>query len=225
MSRIHDALKKAEQERTSALPLPATTPVLLNAPAEPIAETKPSPKAAETPQILATTISTVFDFAELQRRQKPHSKWNADANSDAFGTANGSSAAEQFRTLRSRLYQYRGSHPLKTLLVTSSMSGEGKTFVTSNLVRAIVRQPERRVLVIDTDLRRPRLHTVFGAPSSPGLTDYLRGNADESAIIQQGPQGNLYLVPCGEKANHPSELLSNGRLKTLLERLAPDLTG
>jgi capsular exopolysaccharide synthesis family protein len=101
------------------------------------------------------------------------------------------------------------------------MAGEGKTFVASNLVRAIVRQPERRVLVIDTDLRRPRLHTVFGAPSTPGLADYLRGNADEISILQHGPEGNLCLIPCGETVNHPSELLSNGRLKILLDRLAP----
>jgi capsular exopolysaccharide synthesis family protein len=122
--------------------------------------------------------------------------------------------------LRSRLYQMRGSQPLRTVLVTSSMAGEGKTFVSSNLVRAIVRQAERRVLLIDGDLRCARLHTVFGAAGTPGLSDYLRGRADEPTIIQHGAaDGNLCLIPSGSKVSDPSELLSNGRLKTLLDRV------
>ncbi len=162
-----------------------------------------------------------LEFAEIQARKANHAKWAADPTLNVFEPGQEGHAAEQFRTLRSRLYQYRGSHALKTLLVTSSMAGEGKTFVASNLARAIVRQQERRVLVIDADLRRPRLHTAFGATRTPGLGDYLRGKADELAIIQHGPEGTLCLIACGEAVDHPSELLSNGRLKTLLERVGP----
>jgi capsular exopolysaccharide synthesis family protein len=101
------------------------------------------------------------------------------------------------------------------------MAGEGKTFVTSNLVRAMVRQAERRVLVIDADLRCSRLHMVLGAPVSPGLSDYLRGTSDETSVIQHGGAGNLCLIPSGNKVSDPSELLSNGRFKTLLDRVGP----
>jgi capsular exopolysaccharide synthesis family protein len=133
-------------------------------------------------------------------------------------TAHGS---EQFRTLRSRLYQMRSAQPLRTLLVTSSVPAEGKTFVTNNLAQAIVRQPDRRALIIDADLRCSRLHVPLGAPASPGLTDYLRGEADEMAIIQNGLEGNLCFIPGGDQVTNPSELLSNGRMKVLLERVAP----
>ena len=106
-------------------------------------------------------------------------------------------------------------------MITSSVPAEGKTFVTNNLAQAIVRQPDRRALIIDADLRCARMHVPLGAPAAPGLTDYLRGEADEVSIIQHGMEGNLCLIPGGKEVTNPSELLSNGRLKKLLDRLAP----
>jgi capsular exopolysaccharide synthesis family protein len=120
-----------------------------------------------------------------------------------------------------RLYQLRGSQQLRTLLIASSIPAEGKTFVTNNLAQAIVRQPDRRCLIIDADLRCSRLHVPLGAPPSPGLTDYLLGEADEVSVIQHGQDGNLCFIPGGKEVANPSELLLNGRLKTLLERVAP----
>ena len=93
--------------------------------------------------------------------------------------------------------------------------------MTNNLAQAIVRQPDRRALIIDADLRCARLHVSLGAPSAPGLTDYLRGEADEISIIQHGLEGNLCFIPGGNEVTNPSELLSNGQLKKLLDRLAP----
>jgi capsular exopolysaccharide synthesis family protein len=61
----------------------------------------------------------------------------------------------------------------------------------------------------------------LGAPSAPGLTDYLRGEADEMKVIQHGQEGNLCFIPGGNEVTNPSELLSNGRLKTLLDRVTP----
>jgi capsular exopolysaccharide synthesis family protein len=106
-------------------------------------------------------------------------------------------------------------------LVASSVPAEGKTFVTNNLAQAIVRQPDRRCLIIDADLRCSRLHVPLGAPPSPGLTDYLLGDADEVTVIQHGHEGNLCFIPGGKEVANPSELLLNGRLKTLLERVTP----
>jgi capsular exopolysaccharide synthesis family protein len=226
MSRIHEALKKAELERAAAQAAAAQNPAPQDAP--PSAQTAPVP-AKETvlggseaeSNAAVTTGNGHLDFSELQARRQAHERWTPDPNLDVFKAMQSRQGAEQFRTLRSRLYQLRNHHPLRTLLVTSSMAAEGKTFVTSNLARAIIRQTERRVLVIDADLRCPRLHTAFGAPPAPGLSDYLRGQADEPAIIQHGPEGNLCLIPCGMRISDPSELLSNGRLKTLLDRVGP----
>jgi capsular exopolysaccharide synthesis family protein len=134
---------------------------------------------------------------------------------------NHSVGKEVFRTLRTRLYHIRDSQPLRTLLITSALPGEGKTFVTSNLAQSIVRQRERRVLLIDGDLRLSRLNMPLGALPRPGLSDYLLGEADESMVLQRGEEENLFLIPGGKSVSNPTELLGNGRLETLLSRLAP----
>jgi capsular exopolysaccharide synthesis family protein len=128
---------------------------------------------------------------------------------------------EQFRTLRSRLYRIREKQTLRTILVTSTVPAEGKTFVAVNLAQAIARQQDRRVLLIDADLRAPRIHTLLGAPSGPGLADYLQGEASELETIQRGPEECLCFIPAGKHVAHPAELISNGLLKRLLERVTP----
>jgi capsular exopolysaccharide synthesis family protein len=128
---------------------------------------------------------------------------------------------EEFRTLRSRLYQLRSRQTLSRVLVTSALPGEGKTFVSANLAQVMVRQRNRRALLIDCDLRISRLHEALGAPSSPGVTDYLRGDADEFAIVQKGSLENLFFIPGGRPASNPSDLLAGNRLARLLDRLSP----
>jgi len=128
---------------------------------------------------------------------------------------------EEFRTLRSRLYTFREKMPLKTLLVTSALPKEGKTFTCANLAQVLVRQHGRRVLLIDADLRGPRLHQMLGTTAGPGLSDYLQGRADEFSVMQRGPQENLFFIPSGTEIEDPSELVANGRLKTLLQRIEP----
>jgi protein-tyrosine kinase len=224
MSRIHEALKKAEQERAAAQPVenPASVP---NTATEVI------PRAHEVsddaPSIFKHSAVVVPQSGSLRRfedlcQQCAHPHWHPDPNVNIFSNpALSANAAEQFRTMRSRLYQLRGSQQLRTLLIASSIPAEGKTFVTNNLAQAIVRQPDRRCLIIDADLRCSRLHVPLGAPPSPGLTDYLLGEADEVSVIQHGQEGNLCFIPGGKEVANPSELLLNGRLKTLLERVAP----
>jgi capsular exopolysaccharide synthesis family protein len=226
MSRIHEALKKAEHERASTQ---AAATDIDAPPQEPVTEA--SVWKDEAPGIRANVISQTAVVAALPpeqlrfddlRRHCAHPQWQLVPNMNVFMNANlNAHGAEQFRTLRSRLYQLRGSQPLRTILVTSSLAGEGKTFVTSNLAQAIVRQPDRRALIIDADLRRSHLHVPLGAPSAPGLTDYLRGEADEMTVIQHGDEGDLCFIAGGNEVANPSELLSNGRLKTLLERVTP----
>jgi protein-tyrosine kinase len=224
MSRIHEALKKAEQERAvtqaattdiaamSPDPIPAASTWTGSAPESP-AETN-LPAAAGLP-------GDYLRFDDLRARCA-HPTWHLDPNVNVFFNPDLSiHGAEQFRTLRSRLYQLRGNQSLRTLLVTSAVPGEGKTFVTTNLAQAIVRQPDRRALIIDADLRCARLHLPLGAPTSPGLTDYLRGEADELSVIQHGQEGNLCFIAGGNEVTDPSELLSNGRLRKLLDRVTP----
>jgi protein-tyrosine kinase len=225
MSRIHEALKKAEQERAA---MQASGASVLTAPPVPnrLAPPATTPAESDGERYLATESVVAHSAGYLRfddlRKHCAHPQWHMDPNVNVFInpalTAHGS---EQFRTLRSRLYQMRSSQQLRTLLVTSSVPAEGKTFVTNNLAQAIVRQPDRRALIIDADLRCSRLHVPLGAPASPGLTDYLRGEVDEMAIIQHGLEGNLCFIPGGNQVTNPSELLTNGRLRVLLDRVAP----
>jgi protein-tyrosine kinase len=126
---------------------------------------------------------------------------------------------EQFRTMRSRLYQMREKISLKRILVTSALPQEGKSFVSANLAQVLVRQHGRRVLLIDGDLRVARLHSALGTTSSPGLADYLLGESDEFSIMQRGPMENLFFIPCGRTVAHPAELIANGRMKMLMQRV------
>jgi protein-tyrosine kinase len=223
MSRIHEALKKAEQERASIL---ATDPAALSA--DPVLVPSQDDGAAFVDtRILGPSSATVPPPGEYLRfddvrARCAHPSWHLDLNSNVFANTGLSPlAAEQFRTLRSRLYQFRSTQTLRSVLVTSALPREGKTFVASNLAQSIVRQPDRRVLLIDADLRCSRLHVPLGAPSAPGLTEYLRGGADEIAVMQQGQLENLCLIPGGLEVTNPSELLCNGRLKILLSRVTP----
>jgi capsular exopolysaccharide synthesis family protein len=208
MSRIHDALKKAEQER-----------VLAPESAAPKAVHRP-PEESPVQGLPADSAPAVITVETLLRRS-PQPPWKPDPKSMLALDGGYGPGVEEFRTLRSRLYKIRESQPLKTVLVTSALPAEGKTFVSANLAQIIVRQHERRALLIDADLRCSRLHTVLGTQSRPGLSDYLAGEADELAIIQRSAQGNLFFIPGGRQSSSPNELIGNGRMEKLLRRLAP----
>jgi receptor protein-tyrosine kinase len=98
---------------------------------------------------------------------------------------------------------------------------EGKTFVAMNLAQSIVRQRGRRALLVDADLRASRLHIALGAPSAPGLSDYLAGESDECAVIQANAQEGLFFIPGGKPRSNPAELLANNQLRALFSRVLP----
>jgi capsular exopolysaccharide synthesis family protein len=150
------------------------------------------------------------------------SKWTPDPATMLFLNGDDSAlGAEEFRTLRSRLYHAREKMTLKKILVTSALPKEGKSFTCANLAQVLVRQHGRRVLLVDADLRGPRLHLMLGTASSPGLSEYLQGENDEFSIMQRGPFENLFFIPSGREIGNAAELVGNGRLKALLQRVEP----
>jgi protein-tyrosine kinase len=222
MSRIHEALKKAAEER-SARSSSGPSPDLIDVATDVSRPTVPNEERA-APLLVdlpPKQDSSFLSFEELAKKCT-RSQWQPDPRSNVFDSAqNDQIGAESFRTLRSRLYQIAGTRKLKRVLVTSSVPEEGKTFVAVNLAQLLARQDQSRVLLIDADLRASRMHQVLGAPASPGLTDYLRGEADECTVIQRGLEGNLYFIPGGSLFSNPSELLLGARMKQLLERVTP----
>jgi len=220
MSRIHEALQRAQQERAT---IPQTGKQ---------AESIPPPEV--TPERSAGAAAVLGDRAiregsevltlEVLEAHCPQSTWSPDPGSVLFADPHDRTpGTEEFRSLRSRLYQIREreKQPLQTVLVASALSGEGKTFVAVNLARAIVQQGGRRVLLIDTDLRLPRMHALLGASLAPGVSEYLRGEADVFSVLQRGPQEGLFFIGGGKVASNPAELIGAGRLKPLIQRMAP----
>jgi protein-tyrosine kinase len=223
MSRIHEALKKAEQERAAqggpsnggyAGTVAAEPPVM---PSQEEHRVEVSASSG-VPSTAIPAFASPFSLDALLGRCVPQA-WRPDEKTMLFFNDESARGTEEFRTLRSRLYHAREKMPLKKLLVTSALPREGKSFTAANLAQVLVRQHGRRVLLIDADLRGPRLHTMLGTTSSPGLAEYLQGNCDEFSIMQRGPMENLFFIPSGQEISDPAEMVSNGRLKTLLQRV------
>jgi len=176
----------------------------------------------DTANVMASTGPAIGLNTESLLTRSRETRWTPDPKTMLFfGTDEHASGMEEFRTLRSRLYQAREKVALSKLLVTSALPKEGKSFTAANLAQVIVRQHGRRALLIDADLRNPQLHNLLGAEPGPGLSEYLRAENDEFSIIQRGSMENLFLIPAGRNSSNPAELLSNGRMKYLLNRLEP----
>jgi capsular exopolysaccharide synthesis family protein len=220
MSRIHEALRKAAEER-NVQGLNRGVPDLMDLAIQEEVAAKQSVRGGTAPEPRATEKSDrgAPRFEEFAKRCV-HVKWKVDSSTSITAHANNTVGAEKFRTLRSRLYQVASVQPLKRILITSSIPAEGKTFVAANLAQSFIRQENRRVLLIDSDLRASRLHLHVGAPDTPGLSDYLRGDADEYQVTQIEEGGNLCLIPGGSEVPNPSELLHSDRMRQLLDRMS-----
>lgn len=136
-----------------------------------------------------------------------------------------SPVSETFRTLRTNIQFMNSNKKLKTLLVTSTVPGEGKSWVSSNLAVAFA-QAGKRVVLIDADMRKGRIYNIFGVLPRPGLSNYLsgvgEGNQDETNIInfiRETEVPNLYVMPAGNIPPNPSELLITPQMANLLEEL------
>jgi len=222
MSRIHEALKKAEEQRAASqgggAESLATEEMAATVPPDLSAATVSPPAGVKVGR---PSLDTPSSFDAVLERCATNS-WNPDMKTMLFfGPEEEGYGKEQFRTLRSRLNQMRERQPLKKLLVTSALPKEGKSFVAANLAQVVARQPGHRALLIDADLRSARLHTALGTSSAPGLSDYLLGEADEFSVMQRGQMENLFFIPSGHGISNPAELVANGRLQSLLKRVEP----
>lgn len=232
MSRIHEALKRAEQERAAALegrsavappePTIEDAVAVSNVLHPPVTQMEaPNNGQSGAPSRTTPSFSAPLSWEMVEARSNA-ARWNPDSKTMLFFNPDENArGSEQFRTLRSRLYHMRERASLKTVLVTSALPKEGKSFVAANLAQVLARQHGRHVLLIDGDMRAPRLQAALGTTSTPGLGDYLLGETDEVSIMQRGPMEGLFFIPSGRAVEHPAELIANGRLRVLLQRLEP----
>lgn len=129
-------------------------------------------------------------------------------------------AVEAYRGLRTNVQFLRLDRPINVIQVTSSMAGEGKTTTSANLA-VVLAQAGHRVALVDADLRRPRIHEVFGIPQSPGFTDLLLGTEARHTVSHIDIDGinRLSIYPSGAVPSNPSELLSGRRTAKLLAEM------
>ncbi|MDX9785253.1 MAG: polysaccharide biosynthesis tyrosine autokinase [Desulfobacterales bacterium] len=195
MGKVFDALSKSNKEAV----------IITEGPGPPEARpvVAPRPSAGDAPIDLG----------------KPLYKQNhIDANLVVLNDPQ-SFEAEQFKILRTNLLFPVSGVPPKTILVTSAVPGEGKSFVSANLAISIAQNIEEHVLLMDCDIRLPCLHRRFGFDSVPGLSEYLSGKIPLSSVILKTQIAKLSLLPGGTPPHNPSELLSSESMAELVEEV------
>jgi capsular exopolysaccharide synthesis family protein len=216
MSRIHDILTKAERDGTVRRTHPAVTPEPGSAPAPPpiaaiaaaIDERPPAPaapprpKAAESVARAPRVVEAGHLSPVLVAALAPHAV-----------------AAEQYRTLRTRIVLNENGEPRRVLLVTSPGEGDGKSVTSANLALTMAQEFNRRIVLVDGDLRRPGVHELFGLSPTPGLADVLAGNVALDDALVDLPDFNLSVLPAGLTPERPAELLGSIAMRRMLDAL------
>lgn len=204
MSRVHDALRRAEQAGLLSPPT-ARASLLPNGEVRPAASaviTEQGPNVAglleriEEIPFRTATDSLLIDVT------RPHE-----------------APMEEFRTLRTRLNHMKTLQPIHSLVVTSPSPAEGKSLTAANLALAQAHLEGNPTLLADFDFRRPIIHTLFGIDRSPGITDYLLGRVPLDKAIRKIAGTNLYIMPAGEAVINPLELLNLRDVKLMMDRL------
>ena len=212
MSRIHEAIRKAVKDRQpgngSSM---ATVDEIL------------STSSMVAAGLNAATPQPGPDTIQVSRFR--HEMWRPDEKRLLFCREDSNaSAREQFRSMRSKLSRLHNARNIKVIAIGSALSGEGKTFIATNLAYALAAQGDSRVLLVDTDLRRGSVADVLGAPAVPGLAEHLLKDAPIEDVIQTGPHAHLYVLPSGSRVAEPGELIASAGFRRLISecRLAFD---
>ena len=200
MTKYLDALAKAQQERESKRPPYRDRP----------APDQPRPgSAGETasPRLPASVDPSVAS----QRILSEKLVCAHDIQSPI---------TEQLRQIRTNLETVLAEHLSKLILVSSPIAGDGKTLVTSNLAVVFADNPDEHVLVVDADMRKPELHRMFDVRSlTPGLSEYLSGQAVLDEVIRPTVLPNLKVIPAGRRPEKPTVLLGGERMAHLRAEL------
>lgn len=206
MSRVHDALRRAEQAGVlapAAAPKPGRVAQAFGESPAPLPSSKPAESVIKG--ILELIQEIPFNPApdvHLIDPSRPHE-----------------APMEEFRTLRTRLNHLQGLQPIHNIVVTSPSPAEGKSFAAVNLALAESQLSENRTILADFDFRRPIVHTMFQVDRSPGITDYLLGRAKLHEVIRKVAGTNLYIMTAGESVINPLELLNLQEVRTMLDHL------
>jgi capsular exopolysaccharide synthesis family protein len=211
MGKVYDALRRAEETRGRLAPGGVAA----------------APAAEWVPAVEAERARRVRFWTRWFRRRAPLREEGVNAANKRRITLlqPDSYVAEQYRTLRARLESLSAQRPLRTLAIVSALPGEGKTSAAVNLAIVSEMHLDRRVLLVDCDLRKPKIHRALGITPTAGLAEVLLDQAPlDSAIYKvTGPAfegGALDVLPVHAQPPNPSELLASAKMKALVEELA-----
>jgi len=205
---------------------PAPVAAVVAAPLTPVAPASFAPAAVAPASRPAPTDDRGFSPDKVRRYAWTPSFDTLPAIDDRGGPV------EQFRSLRSRMFEFRDLNKTKSILISSGLPQEGKSFIAANLAISFARHKAARVLLIDGDMRRSTLHKLLGTPGETGLAEYLAGNAGLLDIMQQmepaeedSPASlglaSLTFIPGGSDVEKAADLSGNPRFTQLMQAVAP----
>ncbi len=201
MANVHEALQRAEKERQQSRGGAGAAPA----------------GAASVP-----TVAKRSGKEGKRKVSKAAALEGRDINKRRIALLQPDSfVAEQFRSLRSRIDALATQRPLRTIVVTSAIQGEGKSMSAVNLALVSAMSVEARVLLIDGDLRQPGVAKTFGLTPRAGLAEVLSGSATLDTAISRVEGVNLDVLPVKSVPSNPSELLASNGMKSLIEKLTP----
>jgi len=227
LGKIYDALEKSKEKRTQSVAFQEPSATAVN-------DEKDRAKDTKKP------ISLYSDVKVPDVTSKPHKPFESIGPSDkafSFMKSNvlydenlidknmvtllnpQSFEAEQFKILRTNLlFPASGKSP-RTIMITSTMPDEGKSLISANLAISIAQSIQEHVLLIDCDIRRPRVHTEFGFGDVPGLSEHLSRGVPISSLLLKTIVDKLSILPGGKPPFNPSELVSSQQMSKLLQEV------
>jgi capsular exopolysaccharide synthesis family protein len=127
--------------------------------------------------------------------------------------------ATEMRRLYSNIRHIDGRSPKRSFLITSADRGEGKSTVASHLALTVARFRGKKSLVVDADLRKPKLHQIFDVPKEPGLFECLNGEIDPLDAVKDTPIENLKVIPAGRRVKSPAHLFEGDIMTEIFEKI------
>jgi capsular exopolysaccharide synthesis family protein len=222
MSRIQDILSKAERDgtvrRTRALTDDGRSPRTVS-PMPPRNDDGPSGRPSSGVATAPPWPASNTAVAPAMTMEPPIERtFELDSHLVA-ALAPTSLAAEQYRSLRTRIKRAEGNRSMRVVVITSPAKGDGKSLTAANLSLTMGQEFQQRILVMDADLRRPTLHRLFGIGDGPGLADVLMGGVELDHVLVSLPEYHLTILPAGTLPSHPAELLGSAAMRRVLDTL------
>jgi capsular exopolysaccharide synthesis family protein len=216
MSHIQKILERAERDGSIR---PSATPMVVDSSRGAVAVATPEtvfpiPPTVPLEPVAPATTATATVAAPTRRHVASSQVHPAVLEALRHGAA----SADQYRTLRTRLQQTSNGRSLNALVVTSPARGEGRTHTAASLALSMTKEFDRRVCVMDADLRSPHLREVFGLPDGPGLVDVLTERARLEDALVHIDDLNLTVLPGGEATAQP-ELLGSIAMRRIMQAL------